>query len=94
MTLRSCIYISFQQITFKLGNFTNCKVLFSVVSTGFSYFRLTLANFELVLLPSPHRQLFGSERDESMANSYVRNVSQYVFLRLYFSRKIHADTRY
>ena len=90
MTLRNCIYISFQQITFKLGNFTNCKALFSVVSTGFSelvhvkslkkncekgYFGLTLANFELALLPRPHRQLFGSERDESMANSYVRNVS-------------------
>ena len=34
-TLRSFICVSFQQITFKLGNFVNLKVLFSVVSTIF-----------------------------------------------------------
>ena len=33
--MRSCIFISFQQITFKLGNFTNFKRLFSVMSTDF-----------------------------------------------------------
>ena len=33
-TLR-CIFTSFQQITFKLGNFINFKTLFSVVSTDF-----------------------------------------------------------
>ena len=30
-TLRSYIFVSFQQITFKFGNFTNLKELFSVV---------------------------------------------------------------
>ena len=30
-----CIFISFQQITFKLGNYTNFKTLFPVVSTDF-----------------------------------------------------------
>ena len=35
-TLRSCIFISFQQITFKFGNFINFIALFSVVSTDFS----------------------------------------------------------
>ena len=34
-TLRSHIFISFQQITFKRGNFTNLQALFSVVSTNF-----------------------------------------------------------
>ena len=34
-TLGSCTFITFQQITFKLGNFTNFKTLFSVVSTDF-----------------------------------------------------------
>ena len=34
-TLRSYIFVSFQQITFKLGNFVNLKALFSVVSTDF-----------------------------------------------------------
>ena len=33
-TLR-CIFTSFQQITFKFGNFINFKALFSVVSTDF-----------------------------------------------------------
>ena len=33
---RSCILITFQQITFKLGNYTNFKALFSVESTHFS----------------------------------------------------------
>ena len=33
--MRSCIFISFQQIFFKLGNFTNFKRLFSVMSTDF-----------------------------------------------------------
>ena len=32
MTLRSYIFVSFQQITFKLGNFINLKVFFLVVS--------------------------------------------------------------
>ena len=34
-TLRSYIFVSFQQITFKPGNFINLKALFSVVSTDF-----------------------------------------------------------
>ena len=34
-TLGSCTFITFQQITFKLGNFTNFKALFSVVSNDF-----------------------------------------------------------
>ena len=34
----SYIFVSFQQITFKLGNFTNLKALFSVVSTDFPFF--------------------------------------------------------
>ena len=34
-TLTRCMCISFQQITFKLGNSTNFKALFSVVSTDF-----------------------------------------------------------
>ena len=33
--LGSCIYVSFQQITLKLGNFINFKALFYVVSTDF-----------------------------------------------------------
>ena len=33
--LRSCIIVSFQQITLKLGNFINFKALFYVVSTDF-----------------------------------------------------------
>ena len=32
------IFVSFQQVTFKLGNFTNLKALFSVVSTDFPFF--------------------------------------------------------
>ena len=35
-TLRSCIFISFELITFKFGNFINFIALFSVVSTDFS----------------------------------------------------------
>ena len=35
-TLRSCIFISFELITFKFGNFMNFIALFSVVSTDFS----------------------------------------------------------
>ena len=34
----SYTFVSFQQITFKLGNFTNLKALFSVVSTDFPFF--------------------------------------------------------
>ena len=34
-TLRSCIFITFQQITFKLGNFTDLRRYFSVVSMDF-----------------------------------------------------------
>ena len=30
-TLRSCIFISFQQITYKLGSFTNLRALFPVL---------------------------------------------------------------
>ena len=33
--LRSCIFLSFQQITLKLAYFSNFKALFSVVSTDF-----------------------------------------------------------
>lgn len=33
--LRSCIFVIFQQITFKLGNFDNLKALLSVLSTDF-----------------------------------------------------------
>ena len=33
--LKSCIFVSFQQIAFKLGNFINFKALFYVVSTDF-----------------------------------------------------------
>ena len=36
--LMSYIFVSFQQITFKLGNFTNLNALFSVVSTDFPFF--------------------------------------------------------
>ena len=36
VTLRSYFFIIFQQITFKLGNFTNFKVLFLVELTDFS----------------------------------------------------------
>ena len=35
-TLRSCIFISFELITFKFGDFINSIALFSVVSTDFS----------------------------------------------------------
>ena len=35
-TLRSCIFITFQQITFKLGNFTHFKALLFSGSDGFS----------------------------------------------------------
>ena len=35
-TLRSCIFISFELITFTFGNFINFIALFSVVSTDFS----------------------------------------------------------
>ena len=35
MALRRCIFISFQQVTFELVDFTNFKALFSVVSTDF-----------------------------------------------------------
>ena len=34
-TLRICIFVNFQQITFKLGSFTKLKAFFSVVSTDF-----------------------------------------------------------
>ena len=34
--LRSCIFVSFQQITFKLGNFNKLKGAHSSVSDGFS----------------------------------------------------------
>ena len=33
--LRSCIFVTFQQITLKLRNFINFKALFYVVSTDF-----------------------------------------------------------
>ena len=34
-TLRIYVFVNFQQITFKLGTFTNFKALFSVVRTDF-----------------------------------------------------------
>ena len=49
-----CIFTSFQQITFKFGNFINFKALFSVVSTDFpelvpvSYTHLTLPTKRIV----------------------------------------------
>ena len=65
-TLRSCIFISFQQITFKFGNFINFIALFSVVSTDFServHVKIWLEKIELTR--GPYKQSEGELMEDN-----------------------------
>ena len=65
-TLRSYIFISFQQLTFKFGNFINFKALFSVVSTDFServHVKIWLE--KIVLTREPYRQSEGELKEDN-----------------------------
>ena len=65
-TLRRYIFISFQQVTFKFGNFPNFKALFSVVSTDFSkrvHVKIWLE--KIVLMREPYKQSEGELTEDN-----------------------------